>query len=65
MKEGFGRFWKTIRNDKAKLGSWGCILGAGVLTLVAGLFDQHSKNKQYESVLREEIQKKLDKTMDT
>lgn len=57
MKEWFGNLWNNLKADKTVLGKWGCLLGAGVFTLVAGLFDQKIKDKRFEATLQEEVRK--------
>lgn len=57
MKEWFSNVWENMKRDKASLGKWGFLLGAGVMTLVAGLFDQKIKDQRFEATLQEEVRK--------
>ena len=58
MKEWFSKICDNVRaKDKNVLGKWGFLLGAGVMTLVAGLFDQKLKDKKFEMTLEEEVKK--------
>lgn len=58
MKEWFSKIGENFKaKDKTVLGKWGFLLGAGVMTLIAGLFDQRIKDKKFEMTLEEEVKK--------
>ena len=56
---------ERIKNaDKCDAGKWLCIIGAGILTLFAGLFDTKVKDRQYEKKMGETIEKQANRLLE-
>ena len=47
--------------DKSTLGKWACLIGAGLLGLIANIFDTRHKDRLYESKLGEKVDEQIQK----
>lgn len=54
------KFGKVNKEDVAK---WSCIVGAGLLTLVGGIFEQRKKDQMYREELPKEVKRQAERLL--
>lgn len=55
---------KFHKVDKDDLLKWGFTIGAGVLTLVGGIFDQRRKDRLYREQIPKEVERQAKRLLD-
>lgn len=61
---GFHPFQSLKKADGSTIGKWACVIGAGILTLFATLFDTKCKDRQYEQKMDKAIAKQAAKLLE-